>query len=60
MSLSFAIDRRGFLAAAAALAATPLRAQAFPNRQMQLVVPFAAGGAADIIGRAVTERLSQT
>ncbi len=60
MSLSFAIDRRGFLAAAAALAATPLRAQTFPNRQMQLVVPFAAGGAADIIGRAVTERLSQT
>ncbi len=60
MSFPFPIDRRGFLAAAAMLATTSLRAQTFPSRQMQLVVPFAAGGAADIIGRAVTERLSQT
>ncbi len=60
MSVPFSIDRRGFLGAAATLAAaTPLSAQTFPNRQMQLLVPFAAGGAADIIGRAVTERLSQ-
>jgi tripartite-type tricarboxylate transporter receptor subunit TctC len=53
------LDRRHFLAGAAALAATPIRAQSFPFRQMQLVVPFAAGGAADIIGRTVTDRLTQ-
>lgn len=32
-------------------------AQAFPSRQMKLIVPFAAGGGADIIGRTIAERL---
>jgi tripartite-type tricarboxylate transporter receptor subunit TctC len=59
MPFPSSIDRRSLLVGTAALAATPLHAQSFPNRQMQLVVPFAAGGAADIIGRTVTDRLTQ-
>ncbi|PTM51479.1 Bug family tripartite tricarboxylate transporter substrate binding protein [Phreatobacter oligotrophus] len=56
---AFPIGRRALLGAAASFLATPSRAQAFPTKTIQLVVPFAAGGAADIIGRAIGERLSQ-
>jgi tripartite-type tricarboxylate transporter receptor subunit TctC len=51
------INRRTFVAAAASLLAMPSRAQSFPSKGLQLIVPFAAGGAADIIGRVVSERL---
>ena len=29
----------------------PIHAQNFPNRPMTMVVPFAAGGAVDVLGR---------
>src|SRR5262249_2650953 len=32
-------------------------AQAFPNRPIRLIVPFAAGGAADLFGRALAHAL---
>lgn len=44
-------------AASTAAASTAVRAQDFPSGQMRLIVPFAAGGAADIIGRAIAEKL---
>jgi tripartite-type tricarboxylate transporter receptor subunit TctC len=53
--------RRALLGAAAFLA-TPglLRAQpAWPNRPMRLVVPFQAGGATDVTGRVIAERLGE-
>lgn len=52
------IERRSLLIAAASLFAMPARSQSFPNKGLQLIVPFAAGGAADIIGRVVSERLA--
>jgi tripartite-type tricarboxylate transporter receptor subunit TctC len=52
------INRRIFIASAASLLTVPARAQSFPNKGLQLIVPFAAGGAADIIGRVVSERLA--
>jgi tripartite-type tricarboxylate transporter receptor subunit TctC len=52
------INRRAFVASAASLLVAPAHAQSFPSKGLQLIVPFAAGGAADIIGRVVSERLA--
>jgi tripartite-type tricarboxylate transporter receptor subunit TctC len=35
------------------------RAQSFPSRPIRLIIPFAAGGSNDIIGRILTESLGQ-
>ncbi|PZW50898.1 tripartite-type tricarboxylate transporter receptor subunit TctC [Humitalea rosea] len=46
------VSRRGVLSAAAVGAlAHPALAQDFPNRLVQLIVPFAAGGGTDIVAR---------
>ena len=53
--------RRQFLFAAAsiALAHGPARAQAFPDRPLRLVVPYAPGGSTDTSSRIVAEKLAQ-
>ena len=44
---------------AAGFAATPAHAQApFPNKVVRIIVPFPAGGSADVLARIVGERLS--
>jgi tripartite-type tricarboxylate transporter receptor subunit TctC len=39
--------------------AVPATAQDFPNRPMTLVVPFAAGGAVDVLGRTLAARAAE-
>lgn len=54
--------RRAVLAALAALAATPLargQADAFPQGQMKIVVPYSPGGGTDILGRALAQQLGE-
>ena len=43
---------------AAATFAAPLAAQTYPDRSITMVVPFAAGGPTDTVGRLIAERMS--
>ena len=53
-------SRLGVILGAAALLGSPLlaQAQAFPSKPVRLVIPFPAGGATDIIGRTIAQKLS--
>src|SRR5262245_30372428 len=44
--------------AALVLSVVPSHAQSYPTRPVKIVVPFAAGGPLDLVGRAVFEKLS--
>lgn len=55
MTMTF--TRRAALALA--LAAAPGLAWAFPDKPVTLIIPFAAGGSTDVVGRIVAERMSQ-
>jgi tripartite-type tricarboxylate transporter receptor subunit TctC len=54
------LNFRHALLAAALLAAGPVWAQAYPNKPIRAVVPFAAGSATDQIGRAFAEKMQAT
>ena len=61
--MTCAIARRRFLlaaSAAVAAAAVPIEAwsQAYPARPVRMIVPFAAGGSVDVIGRIIAQRLA--
>jgi tripartite-type tricarboxylate transporter receptor subunit TctC len=47
-------------AAGFCLVAADAAAQAYPSRPIRLIIPFSAGGAADVPGRILTQRLSET
>jgi tripartite-type tricarboxylate transporter receptor subunit TctC len=54
--------RRRFLGLAAGAAALPAisriaRAQSYPTRPITMIVPYAAGGITDVVGRALAERM---
>lgn len=43
----------------AAFAAMPVAAQAYPGKPVRMIIPFSAGGAADVPGRIVTGKLGE-
>lgn len=51
------LQRRSFLAAAAAMPLAPTFAQAWPDRPIRMVIPFGAGAASDMVARRLAERL---
>jgi tripartite-type tricarboxylate transporter receptor subunit TctC len=56
------LRRRQFLHLAAGIAALPAvsqiaRGQTYPARPITIIVPFAAGGGTDVIGRIIAERM---
>ena len=53
------LQRRHFLAATAAVPFLA-QAQAFPSKPIRIVVPFGAGGIADLTARAVAQRLADS
>ena len=48
------------LALAAALAASPSRADDYPSRPVKIIVPFGAGGPTDVYTRAIAEELRKS
>ena len=59
------LSRRRFLHLTAGAAALPAvshsaRAQNYPTRPVTMIVPFAAGGPTDVVGRVVAERMKKS
>jgi tripartite-type tricarboxylate transporter receptor subunit TctC len=52
--------QRALLGCALALAAATAQAQTYPDHQIRMIIPFAAGGPADIVGRLVAQKLSES
>jgi tripartite-type tricarboxylate transporter receptor subunit TctC len=48
------------IGAALALSAGAALAQAYPNKQITMIVPFAAGGPTDVVARIVADNMSKT
>ena len=59
LTLPFRRAASALAAAAALCAASGVHAQAYPNRPVKVVVPFATAAASDIIARSLSDRLTQ-
>jgi len=53
------IRTAALLAAAFVLASAAPRAQTWPSRPITLIIPFAAGGSNDLVGRAIGKKLTE-
>jgi tripartite-type tricarboxylate transporter receptor subunit TctC len=51
---------RSFLVALAAVASIAAQAQTYPTKPVKIIVPFAAGGPADIYARVIAQRLGES
>jgi tripartite-type tricarboxylate transporter receptor subunit TctC len=51
---------RGLVACTGALAAGTVLAQAFPTKPVTMVIPFAAGGPTDVVGRTIAIAMSKS
>ena len=49
----------GALAVAVSFAPVMAQAQTYPDRTVRIIVPFAAGGGSDIVGRAIAQKLQE-
>ena len=58
-SRAFALGTAGALVACCLCAASDVGAQDFPNKPIKLVVPYPAGGSADILARVVGQNLGE-
>ena len=47
-----------YLLVALGFVSAPFAADTYPNRPIRVIVPFAAGGSADVFARAVGQKLS--
>ncbi len=54
------LNRRALVAVLAATLASAGWAQSFPSKPLKIIVPFGAGGVADLTARTVGQKLSQT
>jgi len=54
------IARLAFALLAAVAAATPVAAQDYPNRSVKIIVPFGAGGPADVFARIIGQYLQES
>lgn len=52
------MKRRSIIGLVAALAATGVMAQDYPNKPVRIVVPYVAGGTVDLVARVLAQRLS--
>lgn len=65
MTTNASTARRGFVAligatALAAMSPLPAAAQAYPSKPIKVIVPYAPGGATDILGRMVAAKLQES
>ena len=62
MTMPIAVSRRDavLLALAAAVAASPVRADDYPSRPVKIIAPFGAGGPTDVYTRDIAEELQKS
>jgi tripartite-type tricarboxylate transporter receptor subunit TctC len=58
MKLETAMNRFVIAAALATILPASATAQTYPDRPVRIVVPFAAGGGSDVVGRAIAQKLT--